>query len=47
MGDVERCRWRRLPVGAELAPNGGVHIRLWAPAASRVNVMLEGGARHA
>jgi maltooligosyltrehalose trehalohydrolase len=45
MGDVGSCRWRRLPVGAELAPNGGgVDFRLWAPAASRVSVVLEGGA---
>jgi maltooligosyltrehalose trehalohydrolase len=44
MSDVESCRWRRLPVGAEVAPNGDVHFRLWAPAASRVNVVLEGGA---
>jgi maltooligosyltrehalose trehalohydrolase len=36
--------WRRLPVGAELAPDGGVHFRVWAPHASRVEVVLEGRA---
>jgi maltooligosyltrehalose trehalohydrolase len=32
--------WRRLPVGAELAPKGGVHFRVWAPRAERVSVQL-------
>ena len=32
--------WRRLPVGAELAPNGGVHFRVWAPRIARVDVAL-------
>jgi maltooligosyltrehalose trehalohydrolase len=34
---------RRLPVGAELVPDGGVHFRVWAPRAERVDVVLEGG----
>src|SRR5690349_1925510 len=34
--------WRRLPVGAEPAPQGGVHFRVWAPARRRVRVRLEG-----
>ncbi len=34
---------RRLPVGAEPVA-GGVHFRVWAPAASRVVVALAGGA---
>lgn len=34
---------RRLPIGAELAPDGGVHFRVWAPRAARVDVVLEGG----
>jgi maltooligosyltrehalose trehalohydrolase len=34
--------WRRLPVGAEPAPEGGVHVRVWAPARRRVRVLLEG-----
>ncbi len=29
---------RRLPVGAELLPEGGVHFRVWAPASKRVAV---------
>ncbi len=33
---------RRLPVGAEAQP-GGVHFRVWAPQAQRVEVTFEGG----
>ena len=36
---------RRLPVGAEIQPHGGVHYRVWAPRASRVTLVLE-GSRH-
>jgi maltooligosyltrehalose trehalohydrolase len=32
--------WRRLPIGAEMAPGGGVHFRLWASRATRVAVKL-------
>ncbi|GLC28079.1 malto-oligosyltrehalose trehalohydrolase [Roseisolibacter agri] len=35
--------WRRLPVGAELAPEGGAHFRVWAPERARVTVVLEPG----
>ena len=31
---------RRLPVGAEVQPNGGVHFRVWAPRRSTVCVQL-------
>src|SRR5215510_1715232 len=34
--------WRRLPVGAEVMPRGGVHFRVWAPAAMTVEVVLDG-----
>ncbi len=34
---------RRLPVGAEVQPGGGVHFRVWAPARRRVEVVTEGG----
>ena len=34
---------RRLPVGAEVQPGGGVHFRVWAPARNRVEVVVEGG----
>ncbi len=34
---------RRLPVGAEVLPAGGVHFRVWAPKRKRVEVMLEEG----
>ncbi len=34
---------RRLPVGAEVQPGGGVHFRVWAPRRRRVAVVLEGG----
>ena len=33
---------RRLPVGAEALPGGGVHFRVWAPRRRRVEVVLEG-----
>ena len=33
---------RRLPVGAEVIPAGGVHFRVWAPIATGVEVVLEG-----
>ena len=32
--------WRRLPVGAEPAPGGGVHFRVWAPRRRTVSVQL-------
>ncbi len=34
---------RRLPVGAEALPGGGVHFRVWAPRRARVEVVLEEG----
>src|SRR4051812_33563571 len=35
---------RRLPVGAEVKPDGnGVHFRVWAPAQRGVEVAIEGG----
>jgi maltooligosyltrehalose trehalohydrolase len=33
--------WRRLPVGAELSPSGGVHFRVWAPKRRDVAVRVE------
>lgn len=35
---------RRLPVGAEPLPEGGVHFRVWAPSRRRVRVVLEDAA---
>lgn len=35
---------RRLPVGAEALPGGGVHFRVWAPRRARVEVVFEGNA---
>jgi maltooligosyltrehalose trehalohydrolase len=35
---------RRLPIGAELIESGGVHFRVWAPRAKRVDVVLESDA---
>src|SRR5215475_8906131 len=32
---------RRLPVGAEVLPQGGVHFRVWARRCQRVSVILE------
>ena len=39
MNEAAICR--RLPVGAELQPNGGVHFRVWAPRCRRLEVMIE------
>ncbi len=37
---------RRLPIGAEVQPGGGVHFRVWAPRRHQVGVILDpGGAR--
>ena len=33
---------RRLPVGAEFQPEGGVHFRLWAPRCREIAVEIEG-----
>ena len=32
---------RRLPIGAEVLPKGGVHFRVWAPHAKKLKVILE------
>jgi maltooligosyltrehalose trehalohydrolase len=32
---------RRLPVGAEPQPQGGVHFRVWAPAAQSISLVIE------
>jgi len=37
---------RRLPVGAEVQPGGGVHFRVWAPKRRAVEVVIEGGEQH-
>jgi len=34
---------RRVPIGAEVLPGGGVHFRVWAPIRKKVAVALEGG----
>jgi maltooligosyltrehalose trehalohydrolase len=34
---------RRIPVGAEVQPEGGVHFRAWAPASGNVAVVVEAG----
>ncbi|HEX5318119.1 MAG TPA: malto-oligosyltrehalose trehalohydrolase [Stellaceae bacterium] len=39
---IARPSKRRLPVGAELHPDGGVHFRVWAPACREVAVRLDG-----
>src|SRR4051795_11015466 len=33
---------RRLPVGAEAQPGGGVHFRVWAPRVHRIAVEIDG-----
>jgi maltooligosyltrehalose trehalohydrolase len=40
---LEILRERRLPVGAEVLPQGGVHFRVWATGCQRVVVVIEGG----
>jgi maltooligosyltrehalose trehalohydrolase len=35
---------RRLPIGAEILPQGGVHFRVWAPRRREVEILLEAGA---
>jgi maltooligosyltrehalose trehalohydrolase len=37
---------RRLPVGAEPQQDGGVHFRLWAPAAREVWLVIDAGVTH-
>ena len=36
-------RHGRLPVGAEILPEGGVRFRVWAPRCRAVEVVIEGG----
>jgi len=38
---------RKLPVGAEMLPKGGVHFRVWAPARKKVELVLEDESQHA
>ena len=35
---------RRLPIGAEVAPAGGAHFRVWAPRCRKVEVVIENEA---
>jgi maltooligosyltrehalose trehalohydrolase len=37
-----RAPVRRLPIGAEVQPRGGVHFRVWAPSARDVAIELDG-----
>jgi maltooligosyltrehalose trehalohydrolase len=42
MGDTfDLLRGRRLPVGAEVLPRGGVHFRIWAKRCQHVSVVIE------
>jgi maltooligosyltrehalose trehalohydrolase len=34
---------RKLPIGAEVLPEGGVHFRVWAPRCKKVEIVLESG----
>jgi maltooligosyltrehalose trehalohydrolase len=36
---------RRLPVGAEVLPQGGVHFRVWARRCQHISVIIEAGER--
>jgi maltooligosyltrehalose trehalohydrolase len=39
----DRTGTRRLPIGAEPVPTGGVHFRIWAPNQAAVEVVLVSG----
>ena len=39
--DLDSSTRRRLPVGAEVLPQGGVHFRVWATRCQRVTVIIE------
>jgi maltooligosyltrehalose trehalohydrolase len=41
LGDGGEVSHRRLPVGAEVRPGGGVHFRVWAPKCRKVEVVGE------
>jgi maltooligosyltrehalose trehalohydrolase len=41
LGVVNQEFLRRLPIGAELQSQGGVHFRVWAPKARTVSVVIE------
>ena len=41
--NLESFRGRRLPVGAQVLPQGGVHFRVWATRCQHVMVVIEGG----
>ncbi len=43
MADLMGAPPRRLPIGAEPLPAGGVHFRVWAPDHVRVELVLEAG----
>jgi maltooligosyltrehalose trehalohydrolase len=43
--ETRRPVTRRLAVGAEALPEGGVHFRVWAPRRRRVEVVFEGQGR--
>jgi maltooligosyltrehalose trehalohydrolase len=43
--DAQTEMQRKLPIGAELQPQGGVHFRVWAPESSSVSVELYSGGR--
>src|SRR6185436_8082463 len=36
---------RKLPIGAEPQPNGGVHFRVWAPESKNVRIEFQGGPK--
>jgi maltooligosyltrehalose trehalohydrolase len=40
-GGIAFPSWRRYPVGVEVAPGGGGHVRVWAPDRTRVELVVE------
>jgi maltooligosyltrehalose trehalohydrolase len=44
--DIAVDLMRRLPIGAEVQPRGGVHFRVWAPRCRRVQIQISGGSHN-
>ena len=43
---TDPTRGRRLPVGAEVLPDGGVSFRVWAPRRGQVEVIFQDNPRN-
>src|SRR5947209_4378726 len=43
---MAKASLRRFPIGAEPLPDGGTHVRVWAPGRRRVEVVYGAEPRH-